>query len=81
MTSDPQIRKVEIGVYKVPTDAPEADGTLQWNSTTLIVLEIAAGNAIGTGYTYGNRSTAAMAQHLAENCLLNQSPFDIPRLY
>lgn len=81
MFSDAQIRKVEMSVYTVPTDAPEADGTLQWNSTTLIVAEITAGGVTGTGYTYGNRASGVMAQHLAEKCLLHQSPFDIPRLH
>lgn len=81
MTSDPQIRKIDISVYTIPTDAPEADGTLAWNSTTMIVAEITAGNIVGTGYTYGNRATATMAQTLAEKCLLHQSPFDIPRLH
>lgn len=81
MTSDPQIRKIDISVYKVPTDAPEADGTYKWNSTTLIVAEIAAGNVTGMGYTYGNRSTATMAEHLAQKCLMHQSPMDIPRLH
>ena len=79
--SDPQIRKIEINAYTIPTDAPEADGTLEWNATTLIVAELTAGNLVGTGYTYGNRATAEMAQTLAEKCLLHQSPFDIPRLY
>lgn len=79
--SDPQIRKSEISVYTIPTDAPEADGTLEWNSTTMIVAELTAGNVAGTGYTYGNRATAAMAQTLAEKCLHRQSAFDIPRLH
>ena len=29
--------------YRIPTDAPEADGTLAWNATTVVVVEIAAG--------------------------------------
>lgn len=81
ISSDSQIRKIEISVYTIPTDAPEADGTLEWNSTTMVVAEMAAGNAVGTGYTYGNRATAVIAETLAEKCLLHQSPFDIPRLH
>jgi hypothetical protein len=29
------IEDVTVAVYTVPTDAPEADGTLSWDSTTL----------------------------------------------
>ncbi len=29
--------------YRIPTDKPEADGTAQWDTTTLVVVEVAAG--------------------------------------
>ncbi|HZI57231.1 MAG TPA: mandelate racemase, partial [Verrucomicrobiae bacterium] len=37
------IRKVEVAAYTVPTDLPESDGTLEWNSTTLVLVEVSAG--------------------------------------
>jgi L-alanine-DL-glutamate epimerase-like enolase superfamily enzyme len=80
MSSEPRIRKVELTVYKVPTDAPEADGTFEWKSTTVILAEISAGDARGIGYTYGSEAIEALARHLAETCLIDQSPLDIPRL-
>ncbi len=80
MSSEPQIRNVELTVYKVPTDAPEADGTFEWKSTTVVLAEISAGNATGVGYTYGSEAIEALGRHLAETCLVNQSAFDIPRL-
>ena len=80
MSSEPRIRKVELTVYKVPTDAPEADGTFEWNSTTMVLAEISAGEATGLGYTYGSEAIETLAKHLAESCLVDQSPFDIPRL-
>ncbi|MGC9539374.1 enolase C-terminal domain-like protein [Streptomyces sp. UG1] len=42
-----------ISVYTVPTDAPEADGTLAWNATTVVIAEVTAGDVTGTGWTYG----------------------------
>lgn len=80
MVSDGQIRKVEIGVYTVPTDAAEADGTYRWNSTTLIVAQMTAGNVTGLGYTYGNKAIATVAEHLVEKCLAGQPAYEIPRL-
>jgi hypothetical protein len=38
--SHPSVEKVNVSAYTIPTDAPEGDGTLQWESTTLIVCEI-----------------------------------------
>ncbi|MGD9734611.1 MAG: enolase C-terminal domain-like protein [Solirubrobacterales bacterium] len=50
----------DLGVraYTVPTDAPESDGTLEWDSTTIVVVEAEAGGERGLGYTYGDVSVA-----------------------
>lgn len=79
--SDISVGKVDVSAYTIPTDAPEGDGTLRWDSTTLIVCEIHAANQIGLGYTYGNGATALVADHLANKCLLHRSAFDIPGLH
>jgi len=44
----------------VPTDFPESDGTLQWNSTTLVLVHGHGGNKVGLGYTYADRATAIL---------------------
>ncbi len=43
----------------VPTDAPESDGTLAWDSTTIVVVEVQADGQTGIGYTYGDAGVAA----------------------
>ncbi len=80
-SSASSIEKVEVSAYTISTDAPEGDGTLRWDSTTLILCEIHAEGQIGIGYTYGHAATAAVADHLAAKCLLRHSAFDIPALY
>lgn len=50
---DPQIDSVDVSAYTLETDAPEADGTLSWDSTTMVLVEVSAGGAVGTGWTYG----------------------------
>ncbi len=79
--SENSINRVEASAYSIPTDAPEGDGTFQWNSTTLVLCEIHAGNEIGLGYTYGAQATAVMADQLAQKCLLERPVFDILTLY
>jgi L-alanine-DL-glutamate epimerase-like enolase superfamily enzyme len=56
---------VDVGVYEIPTDKPEADGTLTWNSTTLILVQLATASERGIGYTYG----APAAAHVIEDKL------------
>jgi len=46
----------------VPTDARESDGTLEWDSTTIIVVNLRAGNVKGLGYTYGHASSAGLVR-------------------
>jgi L-alanine-DL-glutamate epimerase-like enolase superfamily enzyme len=48
----PAVDGVTAAVYEVPTDQPEADGTLAWSSTTLVVAHVSGGGRTGLGYTY-----------------------------
>ncbi len=61
------VQDLDVSAYTVPTDEPESDGTLSWDSTTMIVVEARAGNRTGLGYTYADVSTAAfVSSKLAE---------------
>lgn len=79
--SEASVKRVDISAYTIPTDAPEGDGTLRWDSTTLIVCEVHAANQTGLGYSYGNEATASVADKLAGKCLLQRSALDIPALH
>ena len=46
------IDRITAEVYRIPTDGPEADGTLTWDSTTMIVVRSSSGGVEGTGWTY-----------------------------
>ncbi len=46
--------------YRVPTDAPESDGTIAWDSTTLVLVEATAGGTTGVGYTYTDASACGL---------------------
>jgi L-alanine-DL-glutamate epimerase-like enolase superfamily enzyme len=50
------VERLEVSAYTVPTDSPESDGTLKWDSTTMILVEAAGGGQCGLGYTYGDVS-------------------------
>ncbi|MEU9791329.1 enolase C-terminal domain-like protein [Streptomyces sparsogenes] len=62
MGPDQAIDSVTAHAFEVPTDGPdgrEQDGTLEWSSTTLVLVEVRAGGHAGVGYTYGDVSVAA----------------------
>lgn len=71
------IEEIEVSAYKIPTDAPEADGTLQWNSTTLVLVEIKAANKKGIGYTYADESTAFFIERKLKELVLHKNALDI----
>jgi L-alanine-DL-glutamate epimerase-like enolase superfamily enzyme len=48
------IEEIKIAAYKVPTDMPETDGTFEWDSTTLVIVQLRAGDQWGLGYSYGH---------------------------
>ena len=72
---------MDVSAYTIPTDAPEGDGTLRWDSTTLILCEMHAAEVTGLGYTYGNRRPLLVADHLGEKCLLRRSALDIAGIH
>lgn len=59
--SDVPIERMEAAAYVVPTDAPEADGTLDWTRTTLVTVHLRAGGEVGFGHGYADASTARLA--------------------
>ncbi|MEX0741861.1 MAG: hypothetical protein WD079_03630, partial [Phycisphaeraceae bacterium] len=56
------IERVEVSAYEIPTEAPEADGTLEWDSTTLVVVKAHAGGHAGIGYTYAGSAAASLVR-------------------
>ncbi len=57
-TKDAAITELRVAAYRVPTDRPEADGTISWDHTTLVCVHVRAGDTVGMGYTYADASTA-----------------------
>ncbi len=46
----------------MPTDFPEADGTLTWDATTLVLVQVSAAGHTGIGWTYADAAIVALVQ-------------------
>ncbi|MGE5547295.1 MAG: enolase C-terminal domain-like protein [Solirubrobacterales bacterium] len=57
----PRIEAVSVAAYRVPTDAPESDGTACWENTTLVLVRARAAGIEGIGYTYSHAAAARVA--------------------
>ncbi|MDX2934888.1 enolase C-terminal domain-like protein [Streptomyces ipomoeae] len=73
------VERVGSAVYTVPTDAPEADGTFAWDSTTLVVATVRCGEVTGLGYTYAPAATARVIDDLLADVVTGTTAFDVPR--
>jgi L-alanine-DL-glutamate epimerase-like enolase superfamily enzyme len=73
-----RIERIAASAYRIPTDAPEADGTFAWDSTTLVVVELTAGGQRGLGYTYTDAVAADLISRVFAEELRSQDAMDIP---
>jgi L-alanine-DL-glutamate epimerase-like enolase superfamily enzyme len=78
-TGAERVTAIEVGAFRVPTDRPEADGTLSWKATTLVLVEARSEAGLrGLGYTYCAAAAAAVVREtLAE--VVHGHPADDPR--
>lgn len=72
------INNLTVSAYQVPTDQPESDGTLQWDSTTMVLVEVAAGNERGIGYTYAHAAVGQFIHQKLTPLVTGMDPLDIP---
>ncbi|HET7674955.1 MAG TPA: enolase C-terminal domain-like protein [Gammaproteobacteria bacterium] len=71
------VDRVEVSAFKIPTDAPESDGTLEWDSTTLVLVEISAGGKTGLGYTYGHHAIGTLIRDKLAAIVAGRNAMDI----
>ncbi len=77
-SSNPIIQSVRVSCYAVPTETPESDGTLQWEKTTLVLVEVSAGGHEGIGFSYADVSTGKLIESLLADVVEGRSAFDVP---
>jgi L-alanine-DL-glutamate epimerase-like enolase superfamily enzyme len=72
------IERLEVAAYTVPTDMPESDGTLAWDSTTLVLVEATAGGVRGLGYTYADTATAQLIKDRLAAVVVGREAMAVP---
>ena len=70
-------RRSAFSAYTIPTDAPGSDGTLEWNATTLVLVEASAAGSTGIGYSYATRATAVLIADTLAGVVEGRAAFDI----
>ncbi len=68
---------LRVGVYEIPTDQPEADGTLAWDKTTVVIVEVDAGGQTGLGYTYATGACKPLIDQVLSGVVMGRSADDV----
>lgn len=72
-SADARIGRLTATAYTIPTGQPEADGTIAWEATTLVVVHATADGVVGTGWTYGSAAIAPLIRQTLAPVVLGQS--------
>jgi len=73
----PPIERLEVAVYRVPTDAPESDGTLEWDHTDAVVVRVTSGKTTGLGWSYAAPAAANLVDTILRPVIVDHSALAI----
>jgi L-alanine-DL-glutamate epimerase-like enolase superfamily enzyme len=71
------VETTRAAAYRVPTDFAEADGTLEWDSTTLVVVSVGGGGSHAWGYSYADAAAARVVNELLAPLVAGRDAFAI----
>ena len=71
------VTAVETAVYVIPTDAPEADGTLAWDKTTMVLVTVRADGEQGLGWSYASAAARTLISEMLTDVVTGRSALDI----
>ncbi|QDP97476.1 mandelate racemase [Microlunatus elymi] len=76
----PTIAAVDARAYQIPTPQPEADGTLSWDATTMVVVRISCHNSEveGLGWTYADTSCVELIKGKLTETIMDKPVLDVP---
>ena len=77
-TAGAAVERLDVAAYTIPTDRPESDGTLEWDSTTMVTAEVHAGGETGLGYTYADVAAAQLVSSKLRDVVEGRDAMAVP---
>src|SRR4051794_590319 len=74
---DAPVERLDVSAYTVPTDRPESDGTLEWDSTTMVLVDVEAGGHAGLGWTYGDAAAGSLVESKLADAVKGRDAMDV----
>ncbi|HEU5372469.1 MAG TPA: enolase C-terminal domain-like protein [Gaiellaceae bacterium] len=75
------VERLETCCFTIPTDETESDGTLEWSSTTIVVVEAVGGGRRGIGWTYAPEAAGGVVTELLAPRVPGRSLDDLGALW
>ena len=75
------MERLTVSTYTIPTNLPESDGTLEWDKTTMVVVQAMAAGENGIGYTYADLATATLIHDTLTKLLIGTDAMSPPSAY
>jgi L-alanine-DL-glutamate epimerase-like enolase superfamily enzyme len=71
------VEKLTAAAFRIPLAALESDGTFEWDSTTLVVVQIEADGETGIGYTYTDAAAAQLINERLAPLIIGSNVMDV----
>jgi L-alanine-DL-glutamate epimerase-like enolase superfamily enzyme len=75
------VERLDVFARTIPTEEPESDATLDWDSTTIVVVQAHAADAVGLGYTYTHDAAARLIEDTLAPLVRGRDVTDVPALW
>jgi L-alanine-DL-glutamate epimerase-like enolase superfamily enzyme len=71
------IDDLRVSAFTIPTETPEADGTYEWDRTTIVIVEVTGGEKHGLGYTYADTATAKLIDDKLKEVVIGRDAMSV----
>ena len=75
------LEKIAVSAFRIPCDAEESDGTITWDATTIVVVEITSKQKTGIGFSYTDAAAAQVIKKDLAKMVQGAEAFDIPEIW
>src|SRR5919199_3687722 len=75
------VERLTVSAFEIPTDGPESDGTLEWDSTTLVVVEAEGAGTRGLGYTYAPAASGRLVEEKLVDIVSGRDALDVRAIW
>jgi L-alanine-DL-glutamate epimerase-like enolase superfamily enzyme len=74
----PRVERLTARAFTIPTDKPEADGTLSWKETTIVIVSAGCGETVGLGYSYAAAAAASFVSEKLADAVVGSDALSPP---